>query len=406
MNDINGASGNRGLEEGIMARGTIITRVTKDGAKRYVTIIGINGKQQWRTWDRKRDAEDYLDELSPEVRDGSYHEIKKATFSEYLEHWQAAHLLPEQFKPSTYNAYRSIIEFHLLPAFKNYPMLAITPAEINCFSAKLLQQSGTKRKSKLSRKTVRNVLNVLGEILSKAVAEGYLKHSPMEGVDKPKADKEQKGRALKPDEIRSVLKACEGKQHTMIATAIATGMRRGEQFGLDWENVDFDNNLIKVRRALYWRFGKYHERKDGEPTYTFVTPKSKMSIRDIDMSPELRKELLQLYLMSGKKGLVFCTSKGTPLNPDNVVKRDFADTLKRAEASRSDAHLSVIGKVRWHDLRHCFGSLKIDQGEDLLYVSRQMGHSSVSVTADIYAHQIRARRPEAAAKTDAMIFGQ
>jgi integrase len=124
------------------------------------------------------------------------------------------------------------------------------------------------------------------------------------------------------------------------------------------------------------------------------------------MSPELRKELLELYMKSGKKGLVFCTCKGTPLNPDNVVKRDFANTLKRAEADRGDAHLSAIGKVRWHDLRHTFGSLKIDQGEDLLYVSRQMGHSSVSVTADIYAHQIRARRPEAAAKTDAMIFGQ
>jgi integrase len=67
--------------------------------------------------------------------------------------------------------------------------------------------------------------------------------------------------------------------------------------------------------------------------------------------------------------------------------------------------LPVIGKVRWHDLRHTFGSLKIDQGEDLLYVSRQMGHSSLSVTGEIYAHQIRERRPEAAAKTDAMIFG-
>jgi integrase len=389
-----------------MARGTILTTETKDGRKRYKTIIRINGKQQWRTWDRKRDAENYLDDLSPEVRDGTYHEIKKATFSEYLEHWQTAHLLPEQFKPSTYNAYRSIVALHLLPAFKNYPMLAITPAEINSFSAKLLQQNGAGRKNKLSRKTVRNVLNLLGEIMSKAVAEGYLKHSPMEGVDKPRADKEQKGRALKPDEIQSVLKACEGKPHAMIATAIATGMRRGEQFGLDWEQIDFENNVIKVRRELYWKFGKYHAVQEGEAKHVFVLPKSKKSTRDIDMSPELRKELLELYMMSGKKGLVFSTSTGTPLNPDNVVKRDFAEILKSAEGARAEAKLPVIGKVRWHDLRHTFGSLKIDQGEDLLYVSRQMGHSSVSVTADIYAHQIRARRPEAAAKTDAAIFGQ
>ena len=93
------------------------------------------------------------------------------------------------------------------------------------------------------------------------------------------------------------------------------------------------------------------------------------------------------------------------MHPDNFVKRNFARALERAEEQRAKSGLPAIGKVRWHDLRHTFGSLKIDQGEDLLYVSRQMGHSSIQVTADIYAHQIRAKRPEAAAKTDAIIFG-
>lgn len=381
-----------------MARGTIITTVTKAGKKRYKTIIRINGKQQWRTWDRKRAAENYLDDLSPEVRDHTYREIKKSTFDEYVKHYKETHLIPEKFKPDTYNGYRSIIEHHLLPEFKKYPLQALSPAEINHFSAKLLQQG-------LSKKTVRNILTLLGEILSKAVAESYLKHSPMQGVDKPRIDKEQKGRALKPDEIHSILKACNDKFRPMFATAVATGLRRGEQFALDWEHVDFENNVIRVRRALYWKFGKYHDTKDGESTYVFVSPKSKKSIRDVDMSPELRKELLALYMRSGRKGLVFCTSKGTPLNPDNVVKRDFRSVFNDAEKERAEKNLPVIGKVRWHDLRHTFGSLKIDQGEDLLYVSRQMGHSSIQVTADIYAHQIRERRPEAAAKTDIMIFG-
>ena len=93
------------------------------------------------------------------------------------------------------------------------------------------------------------------------------------------------------------------------------------------------------------------------------------------------------------------------MNPGNLVKRDFRKALEKAEAERKKNNLSAIGKVRWHDLRHTFGSLKLDQGEDLVYVCRQMGHSSVSVTADIYAHQIRSRRPEAAAKTDEIIFG-
>ena len=103
--------------------------------------------------------------------------------------------------------------------------------------------------------------------------------------------------------------------------------------------------------------------------------------------------------------LVFPSAAGTPMDPGNFVKRNFAAILDKAEEQREKNGLEAIGKVRWHDLRHTFGSLKIDQGEDLLYVSRQMGHSSIQVTADIYAHQIRERRPEAAAKTDAVIFG-
>jgi integrase len=389
-----------------MARGTILTKVTKDGAKRYKTIIRINGKQQWRTWNKKRAAEDYLDSLSPEIRDGSYREIKKATFEEYIKHWQQTHLIPEKFKPSTYNSYRSIVEYHLLPEFKNYPMQAISTANINAFSAKLLQKPAVRRKSSASSRTVRNILMLLGKIFSNAISESYLRISPMAGIEQPKINKEQKGRSLKPDEIQSILKVCAGDVHAMIATSIATGMRRGEQFALDWEGVDFEKCVIKVRRELYWKFGKYHEKQEGESSFVFVAPKSGKSVRDIDMSPELRKELLSLYLKSGRKGLVFCTSKGTPMNPDNVVKRDFQNALNAAEKERAKNNLPEIGKVRWHDLRHTFGSLKIDQGEDLLYVSRQMGHASVSITADVYSHQIREHRPEAAARTDLAIFGQ
>ena len=124
------------------------------------------------------------------------------------------------------------------------------------------------------------------------------------------------------------------------------------------------------------------------------------------MSPALRKQLLEHSMKSGRKGLVFPGANGRPMQPDNFVERRFAKILGKAESKREESHLSPIGKLRWHDLRHTFGSLKIDQGEDLLYVSREMGHSSIQVTADIYAHQIRAKRPEAAAKTDAAIFGK
>lgn len=80
--------------------------------------------------------------------------------------------------------------------------------------------------------------------------------------------------------------------------------------------------------------------------------------------------------------------------------------LEKTDTERAEKKLRAIGKIRWHDLRHTFGSWKIEQGENVYYVMRQMGHSSIQVTIDIYGHPLKDRNPEAAAKTDAMIFGK
>ena len=192
----------------------------------------------------------------------------------------------------------------------------------------------------------------------------------------------------------------------MFLTALLTGMRRGEMFGLWWEDFDWEQNFIRVRRALYWRDGKNHQKVPGEPPWIYVTPKSAKSTRKIDLSPALRKELLALYMSGPKTGLVFRTSIGTPLRPSNITRRSFRNALWDAEVARAKAKLPAIGPLRWHDLRHTFGSIKIEQGENPYYVQRQMGHSSIQITFDIYGHLLEDRKPEAAAKTDEFVFGR
>jgi integrase len=109
----------------------------------------------------------------------------------------------------------------------------------------------------------------------------------------------------------------------------------------------------------------------------------------------LKAELRKAYMKAtDKEGLLFLTTEGTPWNPSNVYNRLFQPAVKAAE----------IGKLNMHDLRHTFGSWKVEQGENILYVSKQMGHKDASVTLKIYSHLIKEKRPEAAAKTDAMLF--
>ena len=117
------------------------------------------------------------------------------------------------------------------------------------------------------------------------------------------------------------------------------------------------------------------------------------------MSPELRGILQSHWLSCQKRNnplnLVFTNSTGNPVEPDNFYKRRFLPAVKAAN----------IGSLRLHDLRHTFGSLKIEQGENLKYVQQQMGHSSISVTVDVYGHLLKRTNPGAAARTDHTIFG-
>jgi integrase len=170
--------------------------------------------------------------------------------------------------------------------------------------------------------------------------------------------------------------------------------------------LDWDKNIIWVQRALYWQDGKNHNKAPGETPWIYVTPKSEKSAREIDLSPALRKELLELYMKGSKTGLVFRTSNGTPLRPSNITRRSFRTALQDAESVRAKAKLPAIGPLRWHDLRHTFGSIKLEQGENPYYVQRQMGHSSIQITFDVYGHLLETRKPEAAAKTDEFVFGR
>src|SRR4030095_3066758 len=204
------------------------------------------------------------------------------------------------------------------PEFKNMGMQAISAAEINTFRAKLL-------KKRLSKKTVRNILNLLSKIFADAVDDQYLRHLPV--IKKPVVPRKRKGRALQPAEIQGLLANAETDEtRLIILTAVLTGMRRAELFGLRWEDVDFKNDVLHVRQALYWRYGKHIRPAEGE-LFTFETPKSEASMREIDLSPTLKAELRQRYLTSRKSGLVFQTADGRPMDPNGFQKKEFTNAV-------------------------------------------------------------------------------
>ena len=183
---------------------------------------------------------------------------------------------------------------------------------------------------------------------------------------------------LLPEEIKLFLEHATPKYKTFFLTAILTGMRRGELLGLQWGDIDWNHNQIYVRRSL-WK---------GQ----FVSPKTKTSMRKIDMSPHLAMELRKHKFSNpvSDQDLIFCNPEGEPLDPDSLVKRQFLPALRRAN----------IRQVRFHSLRHANVALRIEQGQNIKYIQNQLGHASCQITLDRYGHLIKEINSEQAKKLD------
>ena len=286
----------------------------------------LSEKQKWKTFKRKGEAERYLDRNSTDVREGTYRELKASTFEGYVKKWKAKFLIPEKVKPATMNSYGSNIARHLVPEFGPQQITAIDSEDITRFESQLLR-------SGQSPKSTRNIMNVLHRILDDAQRDGYLRVLPMTNLKLSPLDQKE-GRALTQPEAQALLIECDTTLRLIVLIGLLAGLRRTELFALRWEDIDFDNDVIRVRRNLFGRYGKYQDRPENEPVFTFTTPKSKTSTRDVDLSPALKRELQSFYMSrEDKDGLIFQTSNGTPHDPGNVYEHGLSLLLNAQKSA-------------------------------------------------------------------------
>jgi integrase len=271
-----------------------------------------------------------------------------------------------------------------------------------------------------------------------AVRHRMIDYNPVRDAERPRSQgkegQEKEISVLTPEQIRNFLKAVtDQKYKTLFLTAIMTGARQGEVLGLKWSDVDFQKKQISINRTF--NMGR------------FFTPKTKGSARRIDLSPMAVKALAEWKMASGGQAdanyeeeikelqekeqalmaqstgapggdipspalhqeltqirakvkrlrgapLVFPNESGEPMNYSNMVQRYYRKALKDAG----------IPQIRFHDLRHTYASLLLSQGENVKYIQTQMGHSSPTVTLNVYAHLMKGENQEAACRLENTIF--
>ena len=160
----------------------------------------------------------------------------------------------------------------------------------------------------------------------------------------------------------------------MYYIELATGLRRGELLGLKWTDIDWKNGIIKVRRQI--------ARVDGRIVES--PPKTKNSYRAVTISQQAI-EVLKQQKTKANVQYVFSSPNGSPISP-NSVNNMLGRVLERAG----------IPKVRFHDLRHTFATIALQNGVDIKTVSGMLGHFSAGFTLDTYAHVTTSAQKEAA----------
>lgn len=225
---------------------------------------------------------------------------------------------------------------------------------------------------------------MLHKAMKKAVDLELISRNYIECVDLPKTVKPQI-KVLSPSDqgkLMSVLKTTDEKLSNGVYLALATGLRIGEILGLQWGDIDFDNQILYVRRTANRLNTIGNEKVKTE--LVVGPPKSQNSIRDIPLNDVICDMLKKQYDKSkdylGKRkfksnDFVFTLNYGKPTDP-KTMRSCFKRLIKKA---------GVTG-VTFHSLRHTFATRAIEMGIDVKTLSVLLGHSDVSVTLDRYVH--------------------
>ena len=310
------------------------------------------------------------------IRSGKY------TVAEWVRLWFETYSKPSIREQTAYY-YNNYIEKHIVPGIGDIKLDKLTTIQIQQFYNKLKTSGRVQRyehielKDKgLSNRFIRGVHGVLNSALEQAVRERLITSNPAEGCKLPKIEKKEM-KVLLPEQIGAYLQ--EANRRGLLPAyylELTSGLRRGELLALLWTDLDVENMTISVTKQV--------NRVNGQLKVS--QPKTSNSIRTIPIP----KQAVDLLILEHEKHpdnpYMFPSPKtGTMYDPDS-----FRHTHEKILAAAGIEH------IRFHDLRHTFATLSLQNGVDVKTLSNTLGHYSAGFTLDTYTHATQRMRREAA----------
>lgn len=359
---------------------------------RWRAQLVIDGKMVRRRAQSKREAQTKLKELEQQRQARLNVGEGKQLLNAWVAFWLDTILPGKQVKLKTIEGHRYTCDQYVLPYLGQYQLVKLSAQHIDEWQGKL-------RAKGLSEGTIANARRRLSAALEAARKRKLIPENVVKLTDAPAATPRRR-EVLDEAQVSRLLAALAAHRlYGLYALACTTGMRQAELMGLRWPAVDLEAGTLIVREQL-----QRIKDKDGKRQLHREDSTKNRKDRIILLSPELvevlrahsdRQAEEKLILGDAYKGedLVFTSEDGTPLEP-GALTRQFKRALKRAE----------LPDVTFHSLRHSAGSIMLAHAAQLIAVSEVLGHSSVAVTARIYAHSFDAGRRQAIAAASSALL--
>ena len=337
-------------------------------------------KKMTPTQERKA-LEDVIYEFEKKVKQGIILD-GNIRFADYAQNWIDKAEKHNRLAPKTILHYKNLLS-RINQEIGNIRLNKLRSHHLNDLYDKLTADGLNARGGKLSPKTIREHHVAISSILSSAVKDDIIFDNPAKRADAPKLQYKEQPYLDEIEAVRVIelLADEEMKYRTAIIMLIYSGIRRGELCGLKWDDIDFDNHIIHIRRITQYLPGIGIIEKE---------PKTPKSIRPIKLAPEAFalleehkewQEGQREYLGTAwiDNNYVFTQWNGKAIHPDTLTTF-FSKFAKK--------HKLPAG-TKLHSLRHTNATLLIASGVPHRTVSNRLGHAQTSTTTNIYAHAIR-----------------
>jgi len=377
------------------ANGEGTIRLRNDG--RWEGLYTIDYKRKSTYGKTQDEVRKKLNKIQNDIDNGLYIKNDNITVGAWLDEWLEVYAKPT-VKLSTYGSYETYIRGHIKPELGKIKLRNLKANMLQKFfnqkqiSGRLdkVLDSKTKKlvtkKGGLSEKTIKNMYNMIHSALKQAYKNELIQKNVSELITLPKQNR-QEMRVLSLEEQQQLEGATKGERLGLgITLALYTGLRIGELLGLKFDDIDFKNKTLTVRRTLNRL--KVYDDPDKKTDIKIGEPKTNKAKRVIPLQDflvtliqshhnQVKRERIRIGELYNYQDFIMCNEFGKYIEP-----RTYQDLFKKL------LHRGGVEKTHFHTLRHTFATRALEAGFDIKSLADILGHADASTTLNKYAHAL------------------